>query len=135
MSNFNFISYKKQLDAALEKQTNNALEICGGKAESYAKENCPVDTGHLRNSISHKVDKQNKVAYIGSNVEYAPFVEFGTGQFYNGGVGGRQSGWTYTKKGEAKNTIGMRGREFLKRAIVEHRDEYRKILKDALKTK
>ncbi len=54
-----------------------ALEICGGKAETYAKNLCPVRTGRLRNSISHKVVDEN-TAVIGTNVEYAPFVELGT---------------------------------------------------------
>lgn len=46
-----------------------ALEAVGLVAEAYSKKLCPVDTGTLRNSISHAV-KGNDV-YIGSNVEYA----------------------------------------------------------------
>lgn len=50
------------------------LEAIGAQAEYYAKEECPVDTGRLRNSISHATDEE--YAYIGTNVEYAPAVEF-----------------------------------------------------------
>ena len=32
------------------------LERCGMQGESYAKDLVPVDTGNLRNSITHKVD-------------------------------------------------------------------------------
>ena len=53
-----------------------ALEAVGLQAEGYAKMLCPVDTGRLRNSISHAVSG-NEV-YIGTNVEYGPYVEFGT---------------------------------------------------------
>ena len=53
------------------------LEIIGGKAETYAKQICPVDTGNLRNSITHKQMDEN-TEIIGTNVEYAPFVELGT---------------------------------------------------------
>lgn len=49
-----------------------ALERIGLQAEGYAKKECPVDTGLLRNSITHATDED--AAYIGTNVEYAPFV-------------------------------------------------------------
>jgi len=62
--------------AALREQKEAALEAIGLQAEGYAKANCPVDTGNLRNSISHAVS--GDAAYIGTNVEYAPYVEFGT---------------------------------------------------------
>lgn len=43
------------------------LEKCGLVAERYAKKLCPVDTGNLRNSITHVVDEQEPAAIIGSN--------------------------------------------------------------------
>lgn len=46
------------------------------KIERDAKRACPVDTGRLRGSISTNLG--NLEAEIGTNVEYAPFVEFGT---------------------------------------------------------
>lgn len=46
--------------------------------ESTAKQLAPVDTGRLRNSITHDIRDNGHVAVIGTNVEYAPFVEFGT---------------------------------------------------------
>lgn len=51
-----------------------ALEKCGLTAEGYAKMLCPVDTGNLRNSITHQVDEGGDVVYIGSASEYAPYV-------------------------------------------------------------
>ena len=62
----------KQILSALEKGIKNGLEAIGLTAETYAKKATPVDTGRLRNSISHTVD--GEAAYIGSNVEYAAFV-------------------------------------------------------------
>ena len=44
--------------------------------EKNAKQNCPVDTGKLRASISTEVG--NLEAEVGTNVEYALYVEFGT---------------------------------------------------------
>jgi HK97 gp10 family phage protein len=72
-----FTSHKDEILKELEAKTAQALEICGGMAESYAKEACPVDTGRLRNSITHaQVGKDTEV--IGTNVEYGPYVELGT---------------------------------------------------------
>lgn len=43
-----------------------------------AKERCPVDTGRLRNSIATERDEDGLSGAVGTNVQYAPFVEFGT---------------------------------------------------------
>ena len=48
----------------------SGLLAVGARAESHAKAITPVDTGRLRNSISHTAD--DDAAYIGTNVEYAP---------------------------------------------------------------
>lgn len=50
------------------------LEQIGMAGEGYAKDLCPVYTGNLRNSITHVVDEGGGAVYIGSNVEYAPYV-------------------------------------------------------------
>ena len=61
-----------------------ALERCGEQAEGYAKDLAPVDTGNLRNSISHTVDEDEPAVYIGSNTSYAPYVELATGIYADG---------------------------------------------------
>lgn len=50
------------------------------RVETAAKRLCPVDTGRLRSSITHQVavDVRGLAARIGTNVDYAPWVEFGT---------------------------------------------------------
>ena len=50
------------------------------RVERNAKRLCPVDTGRLRASITWLVDRdgQGLNATIGTNVDYAPFQEFGT---------------------------------------------------------
>lgn len=57
-----------------------SLEEIGLVAEGYAKRKCPVDTGRLRNSITHQVEagERSGKVYIGTNVEYAEYVELGT---------------------------------------------------------
>ena len=51
-----------------------ALERCGSQAEGYAKDLVPVDTGALRNSISHKVVDSEPAAYIGTNQGLPPWL-------------------------------------------------------------
>lgn len=63
---------------AIDRALVAALEEVGLVAEGYAKRACPVDTGRLRNSITHIVNEGGKCAVIGTNVEYAPYVELGT---------------------------------------------------------
>lgn len=67
------VDVKSNADAVMDEfrqKVSVALETIGLKAEGYAKGYCPVDTGRLRNSISHADDGES--AYIGTNVEYAP---------------------------------------------------------------
>ncbi len=48
--------------------------------EGRAKKEVPVLTGRLRSSITNEVKKEGKgyTGQVGTNVIYAPFVEFGT---------------------------------------------------------
>lgn len=102
--NVNLQSNADLFKNALPEQIAQALEVIGLTAERYAKELCPVDTGRLRNSISHARD--DNAAYIGTNVEYAPYVELGTSK--------------------------MKARPFLRPAATEHSAEYKDIVKSAL---
>ena len=53
--------------------------------ETAAKNRVPYDTGNLGNSITYVID--GDVGIVGTNVEYAPYVEFGTGLFSSKGDG------------------------------------------------
>ena len=66
-----------ELRAELSKAKKAALTAVGIQAEKNVKAVTPVDTGRLRNSISHRLQGDSAVA-IGTNVEYATYVEMGT---------------------------------------------------------
>ena len=68
--------HRGNVKAAFAQAIRRALEITGMQVAGYAKKACPKDTGNLQNSIKHKVDG-NSVT-IGTNVEYAWWVETGT---------------------------------------------------------
>ena len=109
------------------------LERCGMQGESYAKDLVPVDTGNLRNSITHKVDTSEPAAYIGTNNEYAAYVELGTGEYAEGG-GGRPTPWVYQDdKGNWHHTHGQRAQPYLRPALADHKKTYKNILEDELK--
>lgn len=115
-----------RMDSAIEA----ALEKIGLVAEGYAKRLCPVDTGRLRNSITHAtatypgvgtyqdnegntfddatVDgtPEKNAVYIGTNVEYAPYVELGTTR--------------------------AKAQPYLKPAVVDHAAKYKRIFKDSM---
>lgn len=102
---FKFIDNSAPFKAALATAKERALEVCGQKAESYAKALCPVDTGRLRNSITHFQSGEDE--YIGTEVEYAPYVELGTRK--------------------------MSARPFLKPAAENHAAEYKTIMESELR--
>ena len=100
MANITFTDNSQQFIDAMNNARDRALEICGEKAESYAKAICPVDTGNLRNSITHF--QQGNDEYIGTPVEYAPYVELGTRK--------------------------MKARPYLRPAASDHNAEYQAIM-------
>ncbi len=111
---------------------DKALESCGLQGESYAKALCPVDTGALRNSISHNVSGDDCI--IGTNQEYAAYVELGTGIYATTG-GGRTTPWVYQDgKGNWHLTNGQRAQPYLKPAVADHSSTYRQIIEQAFKS-
>ena len=116
---------------AFEDAWSGGLERIGLQAEGYAKGLCPVDTGALRNSISHKVDESERAVYVGSNNQYAAYVELGTGRYY---PGGRPTPWTYQDaKGVWHWTHGNPAQPYLAPAVKDHVQTYRNILEDEFK--
>ena len=89
-------------NAAVQK----ALEMIGLQCEGYAKLICPVDTGRLRNSLTHAQENET-TEVIGSAVEYAPYVEYGTQR--------------------------SKAQPYLKPAVTNHVSEYKAIAESCLK--
>lgn len=135
MSSVEITDNSKEVSAALQAALLRGLEKCGLVAEGYAKKLCPVDIGNLRNSITHVLDEDEPAAYVGTNSEYAAYVELGTGKYAEGG-GGRPTGWAYQDaKGNWHYTHGQRPQPYLKPAVADHAQTYRQILENELKGK
>lgn len=110
-----------------------ALIAIGMAAERHAKEYCTaVDTGRLRNSITFATSTVNsgekykykdnhnknydydigavtsdKYVYIGSNVEYAPYIEYGHHSYA--------------------------GLHYLKKAAADHKEEYKRLVEESMR--
>lgn len=126
-----FKDNSKAVLAAMQQAVERGLETCGLVAEGYAKKLAPVDTGNLRNSISHRVDPEEPAVYIGSNTSYAPYVELATGIYAEGG---RDTPWVYQdEKGNWHWTRGNKAQPFLKPAVADHAKQYRQIIEQELK--
>jgi len=96
----------KAILAAIPVAEDRALEKIGMVAEGYAQKACPVDTGLLRDSIMHYVE-EDKTVLIGTAIEYAPFVEFGTSK--------------------------QKAQPYLRPAATEHGKTYRNIIETELR--
>ncbi len=106
MADVTFTSHRPEVMDAVQKAKRVALEIIGGNCEDYAKDLCPVRTGRLKNSITHEqYDEDTEI--VGTNVEYAPFVELGT--------------------------HGRPPVHYLRRAVENHRPEYQGIVERVFK--
>lgn len=62
----------------LEAAVKGAVAEIALNIERGAKQACPVDTGRLRSSIGVDFEEGGLAASVGSNVEYAEHVEYGT---------------------------------------------------------
>lgn len=106
--------------------------------QSSAREKAPVDTGRLRSSIAYQIDSSEPPLWtkIGTNVKYAPYMEYGTGPFAEGpgAKGGRHwppgpplSVWAarhgFSSGYQVARIIGQRGglrpRRYLRAALKE----------------
>lgn len=104
--------------ALKEEAVTNAMQAVALKMEAEAKKeitrkvyDTPISpsgykrTGRLRNSIAHESD--STTAAVGTNVEYAPYVELGTSR--------------------------MDERPFIRPAVADHIDEYKEIIERVLR--
>ena len=125
----------EKLISKLNKLSDQQMEQALNKAcilvENQAKENCPVDTGELRMSITHYVEGDTGI--VGTNKQYAPYVEYGTGLFAVEG-NGRQTPWSYQDaKGEWHTTKGQKPQPFLEPALLDKQKAIIKIFDEAIK--
>ena len=112
-----------------------AMGKCCALVERTAKQTAPKDTGALRNSIQSEVqnDGLDIKGVIFSPLEYAPYIEYGTGLFAE--ENGRKTPWTYEdeKTGERIFTRGQKPQPYLRPALFENKEKITKLLGEVMK--
>ena len=123
----------ESLEDLIDMQT---LEQTMGKAcaivERSAKQKAPKDTGALRRSITSKIEvvDDSIVGIVFTPLEYAPYVEYGTGLFAE--EGGRiDVPWNYQDdKGEWHSTSGQKPQPYMRPALEENREKMKRLCKE-----
>ena len=117
----------QKLDSLLD--INDGMKKCCALVERSAKEKVPVQTGELRRSITSKVENNGLevTGTIYTPLEYAPYIEYGTGLFAE--KGGRPMPWCYQDdKGEWHTTSGQPPQPYMRPALNENRTTILEIL-------
>ena len=108
-----FTDNLQEVLSALSGAIETGLVKIGAAAQGYAKDNTPVSTGILRDSIGVEVKPDEKAAYIGTMVDKFPGKPYG--QYVELGARGRP------------------GVHMLQRDATEHTDEYKRLMEDSMK--
>lgn len=98
--------------------------------ERAAKQNAPKGIGTLRRSITSRVEDTQGVVYTA--LEYAPYIEYGTGLFAEEG-GRKDVPWHYRDdEGNWHTTSGMRPRPYMRPALNDNREEIIRIIREGI---
>lgn len=115
------------------------------KVQADAKKLCPTDTGMLRNSIKTnvKVDNKEIIGEVGSDLNYAIYVEMGTGptgasskKLLPKGVNPKYKtkGWVYKAKEGYRYTQGQIAKPFLYPAFKMNENNVKEYLKKGVQS-
>lgn len=132
-----FEDNSKKVKQALMQVTEQALEEAALLVEGQAKALAPVDSGELRDKIDHNIKDVGgmKVAQVGSPLQYAMYVEYGTGEHATNGAG-RKGGWSYkAPDGKFYFTRGMKAQPFLLPAFRRNKKNIENIIGVTLSSK
>lgn len=108
MALFEFKSHKAEVEKATNQAIAQMLEAWGMTAQGFASANCPVKTGDLALSIDYSHNEDT--LHVGTNMKYAPYVEFND---------------------KAHHEVGKA--HYLRDSIATHVDVYREIAQTYLK--
>lgn len=117
-----------------ENMTQAMGQACAA-VEASAKKKAPKDSGALRRSIASKVEAEGGdiQGVVYTALEYAPYVEYGTGLFAESN-GRTDVPWVYQDdEGNWHSTKGQKPQPFLRPALNENRKTVVKILGGGIK--
>ena len=86
----------------------------------------PVDTAAAKTSVNQHIIESTDTTLIddvGPEVEYGPYLEYGTGEYAESGQG-RKGGWRYMDaKGNWHFTLGMHPQPYMRPTALEDKDQ------------
>lgn len=137
------LSKIQNLGGSIEEGIYKGVGNYVSKIQADARRNCTVDTGHLRNSIHIKVkyEKEEIVGTVGTNLDYALYVELGTGP-----IGAKSpkmlppnikpkyktQGWYYKAKDGVRYTKGQVAKPFLYPAFKANENKAKDYIKKGI---
>ena len=125
-------------DISDTEELRQALGRACAIVEGAAKEIAPKDTGELRRSITSRIDEEDESlkGVVYTPLEYAPYVEYGTGLFAENGDGRQDVPWYYyDDEGNLRRTSGQKPQPFLRPALNESREDILRELQGGLRKK
>lgn len=119
----------------LEDSVRKATVFVHGQAKNYATFSQGYSKGHLKGSISMETKTEGKkfIGRVYTNVHYAPYVEFGTGQRGNGSYPyASELDFSLSYKSD---WAGMKAQPFMYPALKRGNEYVKKVLKADIKEK
>lgn len=134
MARVDFEGLDEVLDRLDELVNQQNIQQSLGRAcalvERSAKQKAPKDNGELRRSITSKVEGLQGIVF--TPLEYAPYVEYGTGLFAEE-AGRKDVPWHYQDdEGNWHSTNGQKPQPFMRPALNENREKIIEILQEGI---
>lgn len=130
-NDFTFEDYSEAIRRQLHGVSDEAMQAALLLVEGQAKALAAVgNTGELRDKITNRIIRVGSevTGQVGSPLQYAIYVEFGTGEFAENGAG-RKGGWVYQDaSGEWFFTWGMAPQPFLRPAFRKTKKQVQQII-------
>ena len=135
---YEFKDNSKEYKELLNQAIRRGLRTIGMRAETHAKENCPVDTGYARNSITYALAGESAAvsSYKADRGKNGKPPRTGK---YSGTMGKIEDNYVVIGSNVEYFPFieeGARGREArhtLRKAASDHKDEYKQLLTDSIK--
>lgn len=133
-----FKDNSKEYKDLLSQAIRRGLRTIGMRAETHAKENCPVDTGYARNSITYALSGESAAisSYKADRGKNGKPPKTGK---YSGTMGNTEDKYVVIGSNVEyfpfieEGARGRKARHTLRRAATEHKNEYKQLLIDSIK--
>lgn len=124
----------KYFDSKLSTENaRKALLKAGALVERSAKQKAPKHNGQLAQSMQYAIDGNATTCTVFTPLEYALYLEYGTGLLAENGDGRKDVPWHYQdEKGEWHTTSGQKPQPFLRPALTENENKITELLQGAL---